>query len=91
MRVCEHSNFGGVGTDHLLPKQARYQLRYTRKYLILKKLCSQFKGALLRCPKFLHLGAVKNCVILAAKSLYIKSRVLSINFKTFHILLNFIC
>jgi len=29
MRVCEWSNFGGVGTDHLFPNVARSQLRHT--------------------------------------------------------------
>ncbi len=38
MRVCEHSNFEGVGTDHLFPNQARYQLRYTSKVKKLIKL-----------------------------------------------------
>ena len=34
MRVCEHSNFEGDGTDHLFPNQAPYQLGHTRKYEI---------------------------------------------------------
>ena len=29
MRVCEHSNLEGDGTDHLFPKLVRYQLRHT--------------------------------------------------------------
>ena len=44
----------------LLPKQARYQLRYTRKYSIFKNSALSSEEPSCGAQNFLHLGAVKN-------------------------------